>query len=425
MDFTLPNKEQVDEIIALLAGQEDVYGVYWDKEADEVVRIGASADFGLTYTADSGTTTITGDFDGVFPWAGMKRCNVADDKSVLAYYGDPNYAEDGSNGQVMVEIPKFYYRCYRANGRIYWFISPTEKALFKVHPAFVRDSTEKDFIYFSAFEGCAYDTSISDYLLADEQVVDFDVTTGDVLSSIAGAQPLSGLTQDANIVKCRQIAQNRGADWELQSFLVSQAVLMLFVVEHATLNWQSATEGLNIGITNLGSGTGNHSQNTGHTSHLGNHSGWTTILSANLENGATGGDTYPNSYRGIENFFGNIYTWEDGVNMIGYDIYIADHDFASDTSTDPYEFVGNVPAVNGYIGDIIVDQRIDFGFLPRSIDGSQSSDFHDYWYQVSGNRVFLRGGRWNTGATAGGFLVSAYNSSSYRSQCLGARLALV
>ena len=46
-------------------------------------------------------------------------------------------------------------------------------------------------------------------------------------------------------------------------------------------------------------------------------------------------------------------------------------------SADPYEFVANVPAVNGYIGDIIVDQRIDYGFLPRSIDGSQTSDFHD------------------------------------------------
>ena len=54
-----------------------------------------------------------------------------------------------------------------------------------------------------------------------------------------------------------------------------------------------------------------------------------------LENGATGGDTYPNSYRGIENFFGNISTWEDGVNMISYDIYVADHDFASDTFRRP------------------------------------------------------------------------------------------
>ena len=33
-----------------------------------------------------------------------RRCNVLDNGTVSAYYGDINYKEDGSNGQVMVEI---------------------------------------------------------------------------------------------------------------------------------------------------------------------------------------------------------------------------------------------------------------------------------------------------------------------------------
>jgi len=43
-------------------------------------------------------------------FGGRKRCNVADDGTITAFYGESNYREDGSNGQVMVYQPKFYYR---------------------------------------------------------------------------------------------------------------------------------------------------------------------------------------------------------------------------------------------------------------------------------------------------------------------------
>ncbi|MDE7362056.1 MAG: hypothetical protein K2N38_09000 [Oscillospiraceae bacterium] len=36
------------------------------------------------------------------------RCNISDGE-VLAYYGDENFKADGSNSQVMVKQPKFYY----------------------------------------------------------------------------------------------------------------------------------------------------------------------------------------------------------------------------------------------------------------------------------------------------------------------------
>ena len=45
-------------------------------------------------------------------YGGRKRCNVLDDGTITAYYGDVNYKEDGSNGQVMVYQPKFYYLMY-------------------------------------------------------------------------------------------------------------------------------------------------------------------------------------------------------------------------------------------------------------------------------------------------------------------------
>jgi len=363
--------------IEFLESSIDAYGIEWDKDADEITRLNKAVGKSLTYTPDGGTTTITSDFDSISPWADMKRCNaeiVSGGKvQVNAYYGDASYAEDGSNGDVMVEIPKFYYRAYRDGNKYYWWVSPEPKPHFSIHPAFVRDDKILDYVYASAFEGCAYDVSASAYITDDSQTVDFDAGTGDKLASIANAQPLSGSSQSLNIINCRIIAENN--DGHLQDFMIISAVQLLFAVEHATFDFQSTTEGINIGICGIDSGEGNHSQNTGHTSSLGNHSGWTTIAEVDLENGATGGDVYPNSYRGIENFFGNIWKWVDGINIIAdYLVYIADHDFESNTDSDPYYYIGEVPDSNGYMGSPLLHPNADFGFLPLSIDGSSSSD---------------------------------------------------
>ena len=50
------------------------------------------------------------DFDEYTMYGGRRRCNVADDGTITAFYGDAAYKEDGSNGQVMVYQPKFYYQ---------------------------------------------------------------------------------------------------------------------------------------------------------------------------------------------------------------------------------------------------------------------------------------------------------------------------
>jgi len=46
--------------------------------------------------------TMGQDFDKFVMYGGRKRCNVSDNGTITAFYGDANYKEDGSNGQVMV-----------------------------------------------------------------------------------------------------------------------------------------------------------------------------------------------------------------------------------------------------------------------------------------------------------------------------------
>ena len=50
------------------------------------------------------------DFNSYSMYGGRMRCNVADNGVILAFYGDNTYRDDGSNGQVMVYQPKFYYQ---------------------------------------------------------------------------------------------------------------------------------------------------------------------------------------------------------------------------------------------------------------------------------------------------------------------------
>jgi len=61
-------------------------------------------------TQEAANLSIGSDFDKYPMYGGRTRCNVADDGTITAFYGDNNYVEDGSNGQVMVYQPKFYYQ---------------------------------------------------------------------------------------------------------------------------------------------------------------------------------------------------------------------------------------------------------------------------------------------------------------------------
>src|SRR6056297_1214245 len=276
------------------------YGIEWDKSSDP----------SLTRLGSASSLTQGSDFDSLYPWGGMKRCNVADDGTVNDFYGDTNYAEDGSNGQVMVRIPKFWYKTIDDPSYRRWWISPKPKPGYVLHPAFIRGGQILDYIYPAAFEATLYDDSATAYrgeveIDADDDTYDY---ANDVMASVAGFQPISGETDHLDIEEARQLASNRGTGWAQHDYLTQSAWTMLAIVEYAHLNFQDQ---LSEGITNLDSGTVNHAQDTGHTTSLGNSSG--EVVISTLENGATGAtETYACSYRGIENPYGNLWNFTDG-----------------------------------------------------------------------------------------------------------------
>ena len=362
--------------------------------------------------AAEGLTAGT-DFNRFPTFGGRRRCNVADDGTINAFYGDSGYAEDGSNGQVMVYQPKFYYKVVPLtleaqegtnNGyhlrKAQYYVSSTKNSGFKVHPAFVRDGKEVDYVCLSAYEGCIFDTSGDTYITDDSQIADF---TADKFSSIAGVKPASGLSQNLTRANVRNLAHNRGTGWEQAYAATISASQLLMLVEYASFNMQSAID--NGVVSKTDDGSTNMAEYTGGTISLGNASGQATNQGGfNLV-----------SYRGEENFWGNIWGWVDGLNCENPNpfndgahgtIYVADHGFADNTGAAPYENTGIYPckAVGAYISAFGYNEKFDWLFIPTEVSGNSSLPVGDMlWNANTGWRVVVLGGSWDSGSKAGAF----------------------
>jgi len=122
------------------------------------------------------------------------------------------------------------------------------------------------------------------------------------------------------------------------------------------------------------------------------------------------------SYRGIENFFGNVWNWVDGFNINDRQAYVSNTvaDFADDTTANYTALGTTMPSANGYVRDI---QGLEFAFLPSSVSGASSSTYlTDYYYQLSDWRVARLGGGATYGLRAGAWSwhVAHVASLSYR-----------
>ena len=197
---------------------------------------------------------------------------------------------------------------------------------------------------------------------------------------------------------------------------------LLYLIEFADFKSQNV---LSFGILNLDSGTGNRSQNTGHTSSLGNASGEVTLTS--LENGATGAtETYPMSYRGEENFYGNIWKFVDGILIEDDGVYIQDDitDF-NDTHANYNHVEFTTLLADGYISDLQTNEGLENSFFPLSSAGSSSTYAGDYYYAYNGAgaiRIMRASGSWGNSSSGGAFTAVCSDSVAVSGRDVGTRL---
>lgn len=312
-----------------------------------------------------------------------------------------------------------------------YYISDEPKTGFKLHPAFIVNCQEKGVIYRAAYESCIYDTSASIYLMADEQVCDFATTTGDKLSSIAGAKPCSGNTQNLTRNNARIMAANRGAGWSQSYTISASATEMLMLVEFASFDVQKAIGAGNVNRSWLEDGV-NWSENTGATAALGNASGAVTITVPGQTAGTTQNIVMV-TYRGEENPWGNIWKFEDGINVMPqwkHDFYISDHSFADAKADGTYVKVGFPMAfTEGYISAFGYDKDFDFLFIASETNSNSSLSIGNYTYSNVASSdwyVVLAGGSWDHGLLAGVLFRSSNATTGLRRRYIsGGRLVYV
>lgn len=417
-------QKQIADLEAFIGySDEDIFGVEVDFVNKKFTRLSGAVN-----------RTPGAAFDSINAFGGRKRCNVADDGTVTAYYGDSGYTTTGKNAagtpvQVMVEQPKFYYKVVPmvlekgVKGmkirKARYYVSDTLKPGFKVHPAFVENGNVNPYIYLAAFEGSLFDSSANAYILDNAQVADF---AADKLSSIAGTKPAGGDTQNLTRANTRLLARKRGSGWEQAYAATAAASQLLMLIEYASFNMQTA---IGRGNTDQGSSAANI-QYTGATVSLGNASG--AVTNAN--------GIQIISYRGEENFWGNIWTWVDGMNEENPDpfesgqagtLHVADHGFADNSKASPYKNTGIHPIQgSGYVSAFGYSEEFDWLFIAVEYSGSDALPVGDYaWNNNPGWRVPILGGYCSNGSYAGAFCWHLNYAASTRYWTVGGRLVYV
>ncbi len=301
------------------------------------------------------------DFNKYSMYGGRVKCNVADNGTINAFYGDNGYTEDGSNGQVMIYQPKFYYkRIIRtmdeaAKGNIVrheaLMITPTEQPGFKLAPIFEGDL---DYVLLPAYDAGLVNSK---------------------LTSIAGVKPINNITRDV----AETYARARGTGWHIMNMAAESANQMLQMVEYGTMNGQNAIEE---GITYIPNGSdGQCMFITGSTASLGNGTGHASETTMDVNGTRSTVNTNGQRaiiYRGMENPWGNLWSMIGGVKIVGNGtnggggIYIC-KDF--NYSGENYDDIGfNLPSIYGWINAMgYGNSEYDWVYMPAECSASANS----------------------------------------------------
>ena len=429
-----------------------VYGVAWDKSSNPT----------LTRINDSVWMVANVGVDGEV---------VQNDFDFAPIFGEMAEVEDNL-GNVFIRIPKFYIKKTDGPNFKTWQVSKVRYAGFYLPWCFWDFATNRELPYIDVGK---YNASLG---------------AGDVLESKPDTYPLvnKSIVSFRNYARANNNGGLRG--YQQMDIHVYDVLSTLFYIEFATLNSQSVMQGftsgqyndshtaaISEGVTNrivvadsvadqyrvgqaisIGTARGNTSVVYGRTITAienydaankaivfdgdpvaiaeGNvvwNSGWKSGFSSQIaaSSGSIGSNTdgkYPCCYRGIENPWGSVYEFVDGVNITDHQAWTCKDaaQYASNLFASPYEQLSYVNHdAKGYPAEMGHDPARPFAEFPIAIQtsGISSSKYYsDYYYQAAGERVALVGGYWISGANAGLSLWALDTSSGSAGVFFGGRL---
>lgn len=418
---------------------------------------------GLTANATKNGTKVANDFDNLYPWSHIRRCNVdSTTGQVLAYYGETGYKADGSNGEVMVKIPEFWWKRERlpdefGNVYEYIYIADYARAGFKKSEEFFvgaylisTETTDRETIVAHSRSRVVpkYNTTKANFrtyakaLGKGWQLMDYHYFLLQMLYLVEYAN-YNSQSMLGNGIVAFNTAKALIAENNVNRIIVSSVGTGLWIGKTvcigATDAWNSNVaadreitsiedyndgqvtgkaiyfdgDPVNIVVNNVIWGS---AQKTGENDILGNTSGC-------LNNNSY----HPVNYRGIEDIFGHMWQHIDGLNIKDYIAYICKNpdSYQDDKFDAPYEKMGyvNAETTNSYIKKLGLDEKHSEVALPTEIGASSSTGACDTYWCAEGNRIAYVGGGFNdTWGVAGFFAWLCLNPSGYAHWLCGARL---
>lgn len=380
----------------------------------------------------------------------MRGCLLDDDGKVVEYLDPRDWTGNdrtGQRGQVMVEIP-MHYRKFETDGT-------KRRVLLSEYP--LPGYHQVPQMYVSAYEAsierstgklCSVVNAGTDYRGGNNEA-SWDGTYRSLLG-----RPVTLLSRTAFRTAARK-RKSGSSEWNCYLYQVHKALFWLFTVEYATLNSQAAfnteltSEGYRQG--GLGAGVSDWSSSDlstfngyypfvpcGHTDTLGNATGVVAYTAYNADGSELKTSNVPR-YRGVENPFGHIWKWTDGINVrispteanggdnLSKVFVCEDPSKLNDTNYNGYKHVGNEARTDGFVKEIIFGEEGEI--MPSLVGGGSTQFFCDYhWTNIPTTetlRGVLFGGNALHGASGGLAYAYSSNAPSNSTTHFGSRLCFI
>ena len=366
-----------------------VFGVSWDSSqpSTALTRLTKANDPNKLVTVDIttepvpavGTGSGSSPFDNYMPWMGMEEYNIINTSGkVLNKKGESGFTRTNISVPVMVKIPEFYYKIEKSGSIFRYYVADGPVDGLSLHPG-----------------------SGDNYLARYEAGEASSGTLGFILASYSGTTPSVSKTRST----FRDYARNMASGFKLRDIAAWCAYDLLYLVEYA--DWEGQKK-IAQGLVN------NPSVNkTGLTDAMVYHTGR-----------ANSSDNSAVQYRWIENPWGNVREWVDGINFQNRTAYICtDPTKYADDTTANYTSTGvTLSSTTGWIKGLGLSTDFPWAYLPNEPGGSSTTYIPDYMYSGGGWRVLNVGGSYSKRLNGGQFYFDASNTSSDKNSDLGARL---
>ena len=465
----------MNDLEVLRSFQEGIYGVKFVGSASNGTRLGNAENMTAAVGVDD--TVPTNDFDSVYPWAGMKRCNGYYDANgdfvVTAYEGEPGYAVDGTNGNVWVEVPQFWVKevIDPETETEEKYIAPFETQGYRLPEKFIKlNGAHRGKAYIAAYESgmdangmpvsisgvdvttpawshnkflnaCNTHGDVEGYCaftMEDQEIISFlfqiEFATRHSQGIMAGVSSLKysgvAIAQDTSDVNYVYIA---GTD---NTYVAGDPVKI-----HATVNSVAGDYHIISAIETEGDYKKvifeDGASITATTGMLMYGCPYKTGCADTVK--APSGSVVSNTdgkhafkYRGIENVWGNTWTEMSGILINDLRPYIL-----KDAGKDPVDSKAasiteqmtalsyTVPGANGQAKAMGYDEAYPTYRITSDATGSTSTYYRDYFSTGSGVRAGVFGGSLNFDARDGLFCFGVYNAPNHSSWNYSSRLSYV